>query len=91
MNKLLFKITNSVLATRFLVKYKNDRIEFPAIIKHLQEKYGNEIFIEGFNNFDNCEITNTSDWGSARPDNLCIYEKIVLLLLARSLSSLRFH
>jgi len=75
MNKFLFKTRNAILAYKFWSGYKKDKIDYPAILTHLDKKYGKPEFIDRFENLDHWKVTDISNWGSSRPDNLCTYVK----------------
>jgi hypothetical protein len=73
MNKVRFKIRNYILLYRFTRDYKKEKVEYPAIIDHLEKKYGKPLFVEDFKSLDNWKATVWNEWGSARPDNLSVH------------------
>lgn len=75
MKKFRFRIRNYLLMAGFLSGYRRNKQEYPEIINFLNQKYGSPVFIDEFNNLDNWKITDKNEWGSAREDNLCTYEK----------------
>ncbi len=75
MNKTKFRIRNALLAYKFWAGYRKNRIEYPAILDFLEKKYGKPVLADNFLNLDNWKVTDKSEWGSARPDNLCTYVK----------------
>jgi hypothetical protein len=75
MNKFRFKLRNYLLMLRFNRDYKKEKVEYPGIIDHLSKSYGQIILVEDFKSLDNWKVTDKTDWGSARPDNLCTLVK----------------
>jgi hypothetical protein len=75
MNKVLFSISNAILAYKFWSGYKKDNIRHPAILDYLDKKYGTPEFIDHFDNLDQWSITDITNWGSSRPGNLCTFVK----------------
>jgi hypothetical protein len=75
MNKIKFRIKNALLAYKFWAGYEKSRIEYPTILDFLEKKYGKPALADNFLNLDNWKVTDKSEWGSARPDNLCTYVK----------------
>jgi hypothetical protein len=75
MNKIQFKIKNSLLAYKFWQGYKKNKIEYPAILAHMDKTYGKPVFVESFNNLDNWKATDKTEWGSAVPGNQCTFVK----------------
>lgn len=75
MNKFRFKIRNYILSFKFTKDYRKDKIEYPAVIGHLDKKYGKPILVEEFKNLENWKVTVWNEWGSARPNNLSVHVK----------------
>ena len=84
MNKVRFKIRNYILSYRFTRDYKKEKVEYPAIIEHLDKKYGKPKFVEDFRNLENWKVTLWNEWGSARPDNLCTFVKENVSILEKN-------
>ena len=75
MNKVKFRIRNAFLAYKFWAGYEKNRIEYPTILDFLEKKYGTPALADNFLGLENWKVTDKSEWGSARPDNLCTYVK----------------
>lgn len=75
MNKFRFKIKNYFLSLRFIRDYKKEKVEYPAILDHMEKTYGKPVLVEDFSSLDKWKVTDKTDWGSARPDNLCTLVK----------------
>jgi len=84
MNKFRFNIKNALLYYKFWSGYKSNEIEFPAILSHLDKKYGSPLFIDTFQGLDNWVVKDMNEWGSAVPGNLCTFVKENVLIGANS-------
>jgi hypothetical protein len=72
-SKAKFRRANCKLKRQAKKNYKKDHVKYPEIIGFLDEKYGEPIMIEGFLDLDQWTARDTNNWGSANPDNYCVY------------------
>lgn len=75
MNKFRFNIKNSLLYYKFWKGYKANNIEHPEILNHLERLYGKPVLIDHFHHLDNWQLKDKGEWGSAAPNNLCVFVK----------------
>jgi len=75
MNKFKFTVQNALLYYKFWNGYKLNKVEYPEILNRQEKKYGKPVYIERFENLDQWKITDCNEWGSARPENSCVFVK----------------
>jgi hypothetical protein len=75
MNKFKFTVNNALLYYKFWNGYKIKKIEYPEITDHEEKTYGKPVYKECFENLDQWKVTDKGEWGSARPDNICVFVK----------------
>ena len=80
MNKFRFKVTNYLLYYKFSRTYKKNKIDYPAILSHLDKTYGKPQMVEDFMNLESWKVMDKDEWGSARPETLCTYVKENVLI-----------
>lgn len=73
MNKFRFNIKNALLYYKFWTGYKANKIEHPDILDHLDKTYGKPVLIDNFHHLENWQIKDKGEWGSAAPNNLCVF------------------
>lgn len=75
MNKFKFTIQNALLYYKFWNGYKLNKVLYPEILEKQEALYGKPVYIESFGNLDQWKVTDCNEWGSARPENSCVFVK----------------